>query len=187
MGQSLSLDPRKPCLSGGHTLIISWSAEHARLPTLHRNRGLRERASRWRRGSIILRYEPARNTECPASLKRAWGALHNFPVEWAGLYGPPGWEHEDGIRTCWRRDWRDLYPGISSTEAPKRAGCRLPADDRAAGADHCVGTIKANPLPMFLSTKSQGVRRLSLTLGVLAAGYRFFHPEPAERYFDDWL
>ena len=51
-------DDGKALFIAGHVLIISRSAGHTRLPTLHRNRGLRERAGRWPRGSISLRCEP---------------------------------------------------------------------------------------------------------------------------------
>jgi hypothetical protein len=39
---------------------------------------------------------------------------------------------------------------------------------------------------VFWSTKSDGVRRLSLLTGLTAAGYRFWHPEQGERYFSEW-
>jgi hypothetical protein len=62
------------------------------------------------------------------------------------FYGPPGQEHEDGIRTYRRCDWRDSHSGIRSTE---KAGCRARADERAAGTA-CAVSRRFRPNERFL-------------------------------------
>jgi hypothetical protein len=72
---------------------------------------------------------------------------HNFRIEWAGLfYGPPGQEHENGIRNHWRRDRRDSYSGIRSAE---ETGCRARADGRAAESS-CAVSRRFRPNERFL-------------------------------------